>query len=126
MTTIEIFALIIALIAGIKILVILVSPKTWLNSVVKPIYSKSTLMGVIAFILAAIVLYYLLQEITIIEIFAVMLFICLLAATGFSVYYKEVLGLAGKLVNKAVVKKSWFYIIIWIILIVWVLYSLFA
>jgi len=67
-----------------------------------------------------------LLEITIVQIFAVMLFIALLSAASISTYSKEFLPLIDKLSkDKKLVKKIWPVILIWIILIIWVLFVLF-
>ena len=121
-------ALIILVVAAIKMIVILVSPKAWLNIVVKKVWAKPILTMIITLILAGVSLYYLIGAgITIAEIFAVMLFMSLLAAVGVAVYAKEMLGSANKLLaNRNILKKSWLYIIIWIALIVWGFYALFS
>ncbi|MFA5174501.1 MAG: hypothetical protein WC438_04950 [Candidatus Pacearchaeota archaeon] len=126
MTPIEIMALILAIVSSLKLIVILIKPKAWYDDIVKPIWSKPMLTGLISLILAGITLYYLLQTMTIINIFAVMLFVVFLMAVGFSFYQKEVLDLATKMLkNKAMLKKAWFYILIWIVLVLWVFYALF-
>ena len=83
MEIITVFALIIALLALVKILVILVKPKVWLN-LVKSIWSVPMLTMIVCLILAAIVFYYLIQELTIIQIMATTLFIALLAGMTFA------------------------------------------
>ena len=126
MTPIEIIALVLIAVSSIKILVILVKPNAWLNSVVKPIWKNPFLMTIVSFILAAVVLYYLLQELTIVQIFATMAFLVLLMAIGFSVAAKETLAFAEKMYKiKGMIKKFWFYIFLWIALMAWVLYALF-
>ncbi len=123
--TIEIFALIAILLAAIKILIILTNPKSWMD-IVKTVWTNSTLTGIISLILAVVVLYYLLAELTIIQIFAVMLFFALLAGVTVSAYSKEVIALGTKMLkDKTILKKAWLSIIIWIALIVWGLYVLF-
>lgn len=126
-TAIEILALILIIVAAIKIIVILVSPKTWANMVVKKVWQSPDLMIVVSLILAAGVLYLLINAgITIVEIFAVMLFVSLLAAVGVAIYSKEVVSVAQKLLkDRNIVKRSWLYIIIWIALLIWGLKELF-
>lgn len=120
--TIEILALIIAVVAAIKILVILVKPRAWLG-VVKAVYKSPMITMIISVILAAVVLYYLNNSgISIVQIFAVMLFIALLGAVGVSAYYKEVSGvISNMLKDRKILKKAWLSILIWILLIIWVL-----
>ena len=71
-------------------------------------------------------LYYLLQEITIVQIFAVMLFIALMAAMGISAYAREFVPLAKKLLkDRNILRKAWLLIVIWIILLIWAFKELF-
>ena len=125
MTPIEIMALVLAIVVAIKLIVVLIKPKAWLDSVVKPIWKNPAVTMIISLILAAVTLYYLLTEITIVQIFATMLFLVLLMAVGVSVYFNEIAAMGTKMLkSKAVIKKSWLYILIWIALVVWVLYTL--
>lgn len=125
MTPIEIMALILIIVSVVKILVILAKPSAW-TEVIKKVWANPFLTGFISFILAVVVLYYLLQELTIVQIFASMLFLALLAAIGIATYCKEVVGIAQKLLkDKNILKKSWLYLIIWIVLIIWVIKELF-
>ncbi len=125
--TIEILALIIAVVAAIKILVILVKPKAWME-VVKAVYKSPRITMIISTILAAVVLYYLNNSgISIIQIFAVMLFLALLMAVSVSAYAKDMIALGRKMLkDRKILKKAWLSIVIWALLIIWVLYSLFA
>lgn len=119
-TSIEIMALIFLVIASIKILVILINPRTWHDNVVKNIYRNPKILMVLSLILSAITLYYLLKELTIVQIFAAMLFFSLIAAVGVSVFSKDLMKLTNKLYNdKFILKKSWLYLLIWIVLILW-------
>ena len=127
MTPIEIIALILAVVVAVKLLVIMIKPKAWMN-VVDVVYRKPTLLMVVSLILAAVVLYYLdFAGITIVQIFAVMVFFALLAAMTASAYAKEIIVLARKMLkDKSVLKKAWLALVVWIVLVVWVLYTLFA
>ena len=124
---IEIIALIVVLVTIIKLLVILVKPASWMK-VVRPVYKTPALTMIVSLILAAVVLYYLLQGgITIVQIFAVMGLIALLAAITMSAYFKEVVAMADKMLkDKKIVKRAALSIIIWLVLAVWALYVLFA
>jgi len=127
MGAIEIIAVIVLILSAIKILVILVNPKSWMK-VVKLVYSIPTLTMIVALILSAVTLYYLLQSgITIIQIFAVMAFIALLACMTISIYFKDVVSFAGKMLkDRKFLRKAWLSILVWIVLIVWGLYAIFA
>ena len=84
--------------------------------------------GLIGLLLEKFVLNYLLGAgITIIEIFAVMLFFVLLMALSVSVYSKEMMQLGQKMLkDKKMIKKSWLAILVWIILILWAVKELIA
>ena len=123
---IDVMALIVLLAISIKIVVILIKPSAWANFTAK-VWKKPKLIMIVSLILAALSLMYLIDSgITIVHIFATMLFIALLGAVGVAIYSNEVLSLAQKLMkNKSIVKKSWPYIAIWIALIIWGFYALF-
>ena len=124
-TPIEILALILIIISGIKIITILINPSIWLNKVVKKVYvGKKTTF--IFLVLALIILYFLLQELTIVQILSVMLFTAFIFGIGFSIHSKELIKLADQTFkNKNIVKSNWVPIIIWIILLLWGLKELF-
>ena len=124
MTTIEIMALIVAALVGIKLLVILINPRSWMV-VIKTVYAKPILTILIALVLGAVTLNHLLKEFTIVQIFGVMLFLMFLMVIGFAVYSKEMVAWAERLLeDKAAVKKAWLAIIVWVALIIWMLYTL--
>ena len=118
-TPVETIALIIIVIATIKILVLLIKPMAWMKFAEK-IYSNSMLTQLIGFVLAGIVFYYLLQEMTVVQILAVAAFISLLIGVG-------LMPIMGDLVKKyeGIIKKgniwkdSWLYTLIWVALMAW-------
>ena len=126
MTPVEILALILAVLVAVKILVILVSPKSWFK-IVKSVYSIPVLTMIICVILAGVVLYYLIQALTIVEIFAATLFMVLVAGVTIASYHKELVPAAMKLLkDRKILVKAILPLLIWVALVVWVLYSLFA
>lgn len=120
LTTIGIFALIFAIVASIKILVILIKPKAW-TKVVKNVWKTPLLTGFISLVLAALVFYYLVYKLgfTLTHIFAIMLFTALLAGVSISVYAKEISNIATKMLKKDLLKKAWLPLLIWVALLVW-------
>ena len=124
-TPVEIIALVLIVVSVIKIAVLLVNPGSWMNFA-KNLYSKPKAVSTVALILAAIVLFYLLQEMSIVQILAVTAFVILLVLIGLA---KEV----GPLIKKYEViikkgnlwKENWLYTLIWIVLLVWGLWELF-
>lgn len=126
MTPIQIMALIVALLGAIKMLVIIVDPKIWLKKVVKPIYGNPMFASLIGLIIAGVSLYYLIKVMTIVDIFAVMLFFMGIMLMSFAVMAKEMTALADKVLKKGCLAKFWLPTIVWILLLIWVFYALFA
>jgi hypothetical protein len=122
MGVIENLATILIIVTVIKLLVLWVSPKSWFNFV-KKIYVNKTIASVVYFVLAAIVLYYLLGAgMTIVQILAVTMFVALLIGIGFMRYLDDLLKLFPK---KYSLKDQWFYILIWVVLLAWGVKELF-
>jgi hypothetical protein len=124
MTPIEWFALIVVVLMFVKGIVVLINPKAWIRFA-KGLWKTPWLTGLISFVLAAVVLFYLLLELTIVEVFAVMLFVMLLGAVGVATYMKEFMSLADKISKRKVLSRSWFYWVIWLVLALWVVWVLF-
>ena len=121
MTPIEIIALVFALVVAVKIIVILIKAETWMKFV-KFIYSNSVLAQIISLILAGVTLYYLVrvEGLSIVQIFAVFLFISVLMVLSFAVHSKDTIGFANTILKKKkVIRKYWLALIIWIVLIIW-------
>jgi len=125
MTIIEWMAAIIAIIVLIKILVILISPKSWM-SVVKFFYGNSMMTMIVSAILAIGSFWYLMKELTIIQIFAVLFLMSMLMLVSLSVYSKDMIPLARKILqNRKFLNRGWLAIIIWLVLTLWALKELF-
>ena len=74
-------------------------------------------------ILLVIVGYYLLSAISIVEFGAVMLFAILFMGIGFLPYLKTVLKLKEEVIEMGI-GKAWLSVIIWLVLALWILYSI--
>ncbi len=127
MNQIEVIALIVASFATIKLIFITLNPKFWFNNIAKKFWSNPKLASFLAIIAGGIVLAILLQNLTIVQIFASMLFVISLLVIGFAPFSKDMLKLIeNKILNKNTWKRSWLSIIIWIILIIWLFYEIFV
>ena len=72
------------------------------------------------------VLYYLLQELTIVEIFAAAAFVTLLLVGGISDLAKRLINVYDKHIkNGTLWREYWLYALIWLALMVWVFIELF-
>lgn len=114
----ENLALILIVLALVKMLIILINAKLWMSFVQK-MYSNVLLLQLIFLILAAVVLYYLLAAgIGIVPIMAVSLFVSLLIGVGIAPYAK---GMFKLLKLREIWSSQWFYVVLWLVLIVWAL-----
>ncbi|MBU3912993.1 MAG: hypothetical protein KKB21_00815 [Nanoarchaeota archaeon] len=124
MDAIGIFALVVAVVALVKILTIIIKPRAWFN-LAERIWRAPTLAMVICIILAAVVFYNLIQELTIVQIFAVILFVALLSGVSVASYHNEMISMASKILkDRNFVKRSWISLVIWLVLILWALKEL--
>jgi len=126
MTPIEVIALIVALGAIIKILVILVNKSKWVGVVDKTYGKNSGLMSIVFIILAIVVFYYLIQVMTIVQIFAAMAFCGLLAGIAITAYPQDITAFAKRILKGKMSPLLWLVTIVWLVLSVWVLLELFA
>lgn len=122
----QIAVLLFAILIVIKFLVLAIKPKVWLNFA-KSLYSNPLVTGLVEVILAAVLFYYLLMQLTIVQIMAAVTLGALLTALSFTIYGKEMLPWIGRLLrNKRVLwsPRAWFVWLIWLVLIGWAVYTL--
>jgi hypothetical protein len=125
-TLIEWMALIVALIAILKIIAIFAKPKAWMDFAEK-VYQKPLIVMIVAVILGFFALRELLAVMTMTQIFAVIFFIAMLGALTMTIYAKEMLALGRKMLNdKKILQKAWLPIAIWLVLSLWALKELFG
>jgi hypothetical protein len=126
-TPIELIAFILIAISLIKITVIAVDPMIWYRNVVKVIFGNQRVTQVISLILAATVLYYLLAELTIVQILAAVFFMVLIMVFGLVSFGVKLLSVYEELYQrKNILKRYWFYTVIWLVLLLWGLKELFS
>ncbi len=123
---IEILALILIIIAVIKLIVFIINPYMWVDFVEK-LYSAPQLIAYAAFGASLVVLYFLINSgLSIIEILAVSLFIVLLMLTGLANYADDAIIWIREQDITAMLKKLWMYSLAWILLIAWGIVELFS
>jgi hypothetical protein len=108
----------------IKLIVVIINKKTWVDIVI-PLYKNGKNWSLVFLILSLAVLYYLLQELSIVQIMAVIGFIALFGGFAAMQYSKELLDIAKKMTKQKFSGALWFYIILWLILALWALKELF-
>lgn len=124
-TPIEWIVTIFAVLVLIKLVVIMINKKSWWN-LTKGVYGNPGITGVVFLVLAAVVLWFLLQELSIVQIIAAGVFMVLLMGFAFMGYSKELMSLAKNIYAKKFSGRMWLYIIIWVVLLIWVLWELFV
>ena len=120
-----IIVLVFIVIGVIKLLFLLFSPGSWFRFS-KKLYSSPATLVIIELTLAAIVFYYLLQTLTIVQIMGGVVLGALLTGLSFAVYSKEVMVMAEKIFKqKNMFRKTWIIWVIWLALFAWTLNALF-
>lgn len=123
--TLEILALILIVLVAIKVVVVSIEPNVWYRFVEK-LYVVPQVMSIVGLILAALVLYFIVNSgISIVEILAVCLFIALLMLTGMANYADELITWARQQDLPELMKRLWLYTIAWVLLIAWGIQALF-
>ena len=118
-TPVEWIALAIIVLSAIKIVFLLCCPKTWMGFG-KKVWSNSGLMALLGLALGAVILYYLLQEITIVQILATTAFVACLFMVGLAERAKEIINLYEKQIkSKTWLKQYILFMIIWLALLAW-------
>jgi len=124
MDAVGIFALVAAVAVLVKILTIIIKPKAWLNLTEK-IWKAPNIVMFVCLVLAAFVFYNLIQELTMVEIFAVILFVALLGGVSIASYHKEFMGVASKMLkDRKSLRKAWISLVVWLFLALWALKEL--
>ncbi|MBS3090226.1 hypothetical protein J4433_00470 [Candidatus Pacearchaeota archaeon] len=127
MTPIEILALIFAIGILVKIIAVLVNPKSNLK-LAEMMLEGTGVLRIIYLILLAITGYYLLLELNIIQISAVMLFALILVALAFIPYNKHVLEIRREHAKsrKKFLKQNWLQLVIGAAIAIWTLVAILA
>lgn len=124
-TSIEIIALVLLIFAVIKMVILLINPKSWMNFA-KGLWKNKIGFKLVALVLAVVVFYYLIQVFTIVQIFAVTAFVSLLLAIGLADPIKRIIPVYEKQIKDGTLwKDNWLYTLIWLALMVWVVIELF-
>lgn len=119
MTPVEWIATILIVFSAVKVVVLLIKPVAWMNFA-KGVWAKPGVVRLVGVVLGAVVLYYLLMELTIVQILATATFVVLLIMIGLSEEVPYLIKKYDALVKKGGLwKQYWLYTLIWIVLLVW-------
>lgn len=127
MTAIEIIALIGAIIVPIKIIMILKGQKFWFETVTEKYWGNAVTTTILSLLAIVVLLFFLLRELTIIQVWASAVFGMALVSLALAPFSKYMLGVEKKWFTETnVLKTGWVAGLTWIALVFWVLYSLFV
>lgn len=122
---VEIIALIFAILILAKLLFVVFNPKSWFGFA-KKVYGAPVFLAIVELILVVLVFYYLLMSMSFLQIFSVLALGCLLTGLSFSLFAKESMSWAEKILKaKGMMRKAWVPVLVWLILAIWALVSLF-
>jgi hypothetical protein len=123
-STIEVLAAVLIVLSVVKLVVISVNGPAWL-ALAKALYSRPLVTSAVSYVLAGLVLYFLLQSgLTIVQILAVCLFVVLLLVPGFAPCASEVLRWFEGEDLRQILKDQWLYVVVWLVLLGWGIYAL--
>ena len=125
MTPIETLATIFAILILFKLLIIIVSPKLRVTIAESILSKNAAILTITLLILTAIIGYYVLSSLTIVEVAAVMMLMSGLMALFFIQYKKIMLQLLRESLSPDFLMKNWPSILIWGLLAIWALYGVF-
>ena len=127
MKPVEIMALLVAAAVIVKLVVALINPGSWLKNITTRFFSHPILTILLSTVLAVVALVFLLKELTIVQIFASLLFLMPLIALAFVPFAGDLLDMVSRILSgRNALKKAWLASLIWLILALWVLYALFV
>ena len=124
MTPIEIIALSFALLAIVKMVVLLINHKTWMK-IPDVVIKYPLVMGFFYLALAVLFGYYLLQVMTIIQLFVAVMFGALIIGLTWMTdadALERILAPYKKMARKEFLKKYWIELIVWMAISLYVVY----
>jgi hypothetical protein len=126
MTAIENIAIIFAILVLVKMIFVLTVPMKWMKFG-KWALKKSCLTTLVYLGLITWVGYYVLLDMTVVQVAAVATLVALVGGLGIIPYSNELLKTGEKMLkNKEnMLKKNWLVIVIWVYFAIWVLISVF-
>lgn len=124
-TPLEWIVLVFALVAILKAIFVLGNRKAWMK-ILDALYGSHSMVSSLFLVLAAVILYYLVQEISIVQILAAAAFTACLMALAFVQYGRETKQFAKKMIATPLKGMIWVYILIWFVLLAWAVWEILA
>lgn len=125
MTAIEIIALVIVAVSIVKLIVLAINPRAWFNTAGK-IVGSGWSSRIVLLILLAVVLKYLLEYLSIVEIYAASAFTIIFFWLSMAPYKEKLFeAVTGEMNMGNIWKRGWLIIVIWLALTLWVAKEIF-
>lgn len=128
MAALDVIATIFAILVLVKLVVVLINPRLWMEHVAKPLLGNPRLATTVYGVLAVVVGYYVLTRMYIVNVAAVMAFTALVMGVGMMPYSKTLLRMAEEMsaTRADLLRNAWLPIVIWGVIALWVLTAVFA
>ena len=128
MTAIEIIALVFIAFSAIKIAVLMIKPTAWYGGPAGKLWSNPVIAYPAIIVIGAVVLWYLLAELTITQVFAAGIFGFLVFMLDLTPYTGKLFGLIQRDAQSGtnILRKSWVGNLVWIVLMILVLWEIFS
>jgi len=119
LSVIKVLAGLLIVLAMVKLVIVLVSPQVWVRFM-KRVYAVPVLTSMVALILAALVLYLLLQSgLSIVQVLAVTVFVSLLLVAGGAPFSKQLIDWLETQSLTTILRAQWVYVVVWVGLLAW-------
>ena len=119
----EIITVVFAVIVLIKLVIVSFNPKSWIDNIAVPIYKNPSTSSVVMTLVAALIFYYLLAELTIVQIYAVIAFTSMLIGVSFMHYSKDMLTLVKHVSKRKIEGSMWILMVFWFLVSVWAIWA---
>lgn len=129
MTAVEIIALIFVALSVVKFIVLFTKPAAWYgspNPLIKLVQNQVSAI-IFSLVLGGVILYYLLLEISIVQVFAAMAFSFILLIFTMAPDVRKIFDpLVRHLEGQKLFARYWFPLLVWLALMAWVVWEIFA
>jgi len=122
----EVLATILILLSLVKLAVVLVNPRAWLEFA-KRLYANPQVTSIVALVVAGVILLLLIRsDLDIVQILAVSLFVVCLIVVGIVPYAPHLFAWFETQDMQQLIKQQWLYGSVWLALLIWGAYTLLA
>ncbi len=128
MTVLDVIGAIFAIFILVKVSIVLIKPQLWMKEVAEPLLRNPVLATAVYGILAIMVGYFVFARLRVAEVAAVMFFTSLLIGVSLLPYSRALLKTAEEMLasRSELLRRAWLPLVIWVVIALWVLSTVFA